>query len=396
MIGILPTTYTFSPQPALAVQETSSVVVLMAATSPWSHLVIEYLKESGFLVHVVDFNRSTIGAKGTNRQVEEESISALRARVDTLHLKPASGSFASRALSGARTLRRIAREHDVQVVLTLYGGLHAAIAWLSGIRPYVVYAVGSDVLLAEGSRRIISRLALGRASIVLANGQHLADRTRELAPNAHVERLYLGIDLERFRRMASPSKTPLFVCSRAFSAVYDNATIVRAVGKLQQLPPSFALTFLSAGPLLAETIALADSRLRPEVRQRVSFIGGVSDEGMVSALRAATFYISASHSDGASASLLEAMASGLFPILSDIPANREWVVSGENGLLFKPGDHHALANCMEQAFEMAPWMQPAVKANAELVAARADVKVNLRRLGELILRARPSSHVLGL
>ena len=44
--------------------------------------------------------------------------------------------------------------------------------------------------------------------------------------------------------------------------------------------------------------------------------------------RAADTYISCAQSDGTSVSLLEAMATGLPLIVTDIPSNREWVVEG--------------------------------------------------------------------
>ena len=52
-------------------------------------------------------------------------------------------------------------------------------------------------------------------------------------------------------------------------------------------------------------------------------------------LRRSKFYISATKSDGSSLSLLEAMGNGVIPIVSNIPSNREWVVDGVNGKLFR-------------------------------------------------------------
>jgi L-malate glycosyltransferase len=369
-------------QPRYSVPSSRPVVVLMAASSPWSQLVVQYLTRSGFSIHVVDFNSSP----GTNQELAAKSIAALRMKVASVHVIPPPRAFAWCLLVGAWKLRALARACDAQMVLALYGGMQAAIACLSGVRPYGVYVVGSDVLLAGPLRRFVSRVSLRRASTVLANGRYLADKTREVAPDVRIEPLYFGIDLDRFRPPPLPNRGHRFVCSRAFNEVYDNGTIVRALTALKVVPPDFALSFLSSGPLLRETIELADRILTAATRQGVSFAGGVSDMEVVAALRSATFYLSASHSDGASASLLEAMACGLVPIVSDIPANREWITDRENGLLFTPGDHLALARCIEVAMEGGPWIASAIETNYRMVAERANADVNLKRLSQVILR----------
>jgi glycosyltransferase involved in cell wall biosynthesis len=57
----------------------------------------------------------------------------------------------------------------------------------------------------------------------------------------------------------------------------------------------------------------------------------------------ADLYVSPAHVDGSSVSLMEALACGLPCLVSDIPANREWVTEGVNGWLFQDGDVNGLA-----------------------------------------------------
>jgi glycosyltransferase involved in cell wall biosynthesis len=66
----------------------------------------------------------------------------------------------------------------------------------------------------------------------------------------------------------------------------------------------------------------------------------------------ADLYISASHVDGSSVSLMEALACGLPCIVSDIPANKEWVKEGQNGWFFPDGDADALAIKILAAMEV--------------------------------------------
>jgi glycosyltransferase involved in cell wall biosynthesis len=60
-------------------------------------------------------------------------------------------------------------------------------------------------------------------------------------------------------------------------------------------------------------------------------------------LTAADIYVSTPFIDTTSVSLLEAMACGLAPVVTDIPGNREWIEDEVNGFLFPARNHYALA-----------------------------------------------------
>lgn len=66
----------------------------------------------------------------------------------------------------------------------------------------------------------------------------------------------------------------------------------------------------------------------------IEFYPAISHDEMIKMIKKSKIYISATKSDGSSLSLLEAMACGCYPVLSNIPSNREWVVDGLNGVLF--------------------------------------------------------------
>jgi glycosyltransferase involved in cell wall biosynthesis len=113
---------------------------------------------------------------------------------------------------------------------------------------------------------------------------------------------------------------------------------------------------------------------------RLLFPGQIGYEDLPRYYRSADLYISASHSDGTSISLLEAMACGCPVLVSDIPGNREWVQPGENGWLFPDGDAQALGQAIIQAVEQRgrlPEMGKAARKTAEL---RADWKLNFPQL----------------
>lgn len=71
---------------------------------------------------------------------------------------------------------------------------------------------------------------------------------------------------------------------------------------------------------------------------KVTFTGGVPHEVLPSLYARSDIAVLPSLSEGMSRMLLEAMSSGKAVVATDIPANRELVEHGENGLLVPPGD----------------------------------------------------------
>jgi glycosyltransferase involved in cell wall biosynthesis len=360
-------------------------VILMSLSSPWSREVVRHLSGFGVEVHVIELlpRDNPRGYIDYVRDHTRES-DGLDRHAASIHRVRTPRFSPLRFVSSARALRRIVRETNADLVLTLYGGSLAATAYLSGIRPYIVYVVGSDILLATALQKPVARIALTHAAAVLANGEHLARSVTTVAPRAKVIPLYLGVDVGDYSPPRERPRRLSFVCTRGFLEVYDNATIVRALGLLTDVPSDFTISFLSSGPLLQETERLADEVIATTWRDRVIFKRGASDQELKSTVKSASFYLSASLSDGTSSSLLEAMASGLIPIVSAIAANREWVTPDVNGMLFSPGDHSALAEMIRRAIDYEPWMDNARTENRRLVEKRADANVSMRKLRDIL------------
>jgi glycosyltransferase involved in cell wall biosynthesis len=80
------------------------------------------------------------------------------------------------------------------------------------------------------------------------------------------------------------------------------------------------------------------------------------------------------------------MACGLFPVVSDIPANREWIADGENGFLVPARDPEALARAIAEAWRNPELRALALRRNAQIVEARADWQRNMSVVDDLFRR----------
>jgi glycosyltransferase involved in cell wall biosynthesis len=96
-------------------------------------------------------------------------------------------------------------------------------------------------------------------------------------------------------------------------------------------------------------------------------------------LRQSDLYVALPEIDGASASLFEAMSAGLYPIVSDIAANRQWIRDGENGALVGYDDAAGVAAAIERAAADSSLRQRAVERNLEFARSRLDIRANTQR-----------------
>ena len=121
----------------------------------------------------------------------------------------------------------------------------------------------------------------------------------------------------------------------------DYPTLLRAFAHLRSASPQPLLLIAGHGAL-ADT--LRDMAARLEIAERVRFLGLRND--VPALMNAADAFVLSSAWEGMPMVLLEASASGLPIVATDVGGNREVVLNGETGLLVPSGDPRALANAM--------------------------------------------------
>jgi glycosyltransferase involved in cell wall biosynthesis len=305
-----------------------------------------------------------------------------------------------RYVTSVRALRRILRGVAPDVVLATYvtsNGLAAALAWDG---PLVVSARGGDALEQESGTRLpawlrarLLRFVCRRAVAVHAVSAELVEALRGAGiPSETIVEFPIGVDADRFRAIerTRPVAGPLrMIGTRAHDVVYHNEVILDAFARLRAAGRDLRLDLVGDGPLLDDRRRQAE---RLGVADRVRFLPRIANDDMPALLREADIYVSASSSDGTSASLLEALATGLLPIVTRIRANEPWVSDGVNGFLFGVGDAADLARVVVAALGRDDVRDRARTENPALVRARANLAANnTRMLGLLEAAARGRS-----
>ncbi len=321
--------------------------------------------------------------RGRGHQVKvwslEEGPADLAAeRLPALPL-PGALRYPSAVPALSRELRRFAPDLVDAHYVPNYGLMGA----LAGRHPLSVTAWGSDLLLAarrDPLQRARARFVLSRADLVVADAENLARAARELgasAPSVHF--VPWGADLSRFK--PGHERDPgLLISVRMHEPIYDLPTILEGVAPVLRARPECRLVIAGSGSLTASLRRRAVEILPGD---RVQWVGQLDAESLAAWLGKAAVALSASHSDSTSISLLEAMAAGAIPVVSDLEGNREWVADGDGARLFAIGDRAGLARAVEQVLDDSAWAERARLRNRREVEARADVARNMARIESL-------------
>ncbi len=288
-----------------------------------------------------------------------------------------------------RDLRRVIRAVQPDLIHAGPVQRSAFLAALAGFRPLISMTWGYDLLFdaeRNAAWRWATRFTLRRSDLLIADCATLRDRAVAYGmPPDRVVYFPWGIDLQRFspgadgglRARKGWEDAFVVLSNRAWEPLYGVDVVAHAFVRAAQRMPGLRLLLLGGGSLAAELRRIFQAG---GVLDRVAFVGYVPQRDLPRYYRAADLYVSASHSDGSSISLLEALACGLPAAVSDIPGNREWVTPGETGWWFPDGDAPALAEVLQAAAADRARLAAMRQRARALAEARADWSQNFQQL----------------
>ncbi len=259
-----------------------------------------------------------------------------------------------------RRLARAIREIAPDVVHTHSG------VWIKGARaaraagvPRVVHTEHGRHVPDPWLARALDRAASRRTDVVVAVSDALA---RTLVRDVGVDEAIVRVVRNGVAARARlPSRgAPL----RERLAIPGNAPAVASVGRLETvkgydlLLGAFARVAQAGGAPSPVLVVAGDGSLRGELERRARELGiaeavrlpGWIDD-VAELLAEADVFALASHSEGTSISLLEAMAAGRCPVVTDVGGNADVLGPELAHRLVPPGDEEALARGLRAALE---------------------------------------------
>lgn len=197
------------------------------------------------------------------------------------------------------------------------------------------------------------------------------------------------IDLSRFSIETQPSSlqltaSPHLIVTRNLERIYDNATALRAFSIIRRVYPRATLTVAGTGP---ERKALENLAKGLGVSDAVKFTGRVDNERMGSLYRSADVMINPSLADNMPISVLEALASGV-PVVTTNVGGVPYLVEHEKTALLVPvQDPEAMAEAVLLLLNNPAKAGEIRQAGIESVRQYAwpNVRVHLLRVYEQLL-----------
>lgn len=269
---------------------------------------------------------------------------------------------------------------------------HGTLAWLakrlSGLRAGIVgSAWGSDILVTPQRSFLhawLARRILRNCTLATSDSAYMAERMRALgAP----EVMTFAFGLEALPTEPVAKKTPwLFFANRGLEPIYRPDRVLALFAEIAARQPTAQLVIANSGSLAA---ALPDAARALGLSvgalangQQLEFVGRLDATAQAGWYDRAQWYLSLPQSDSVSVSLLEAMAHGCIPLVSDLPANRELVRDHDNGgIVTRAGlDLDALPQLLDNAAGIARVNRAWIGDHGLFEPAVARFLVRLREL----------------
>lgn len=293
--------------------------------------------------------------------------------------------------------RRIVRDLKPDILHAHQVAGDGWVAATTGYHPFITTAWGSDLLLGpqrSWAQRQLARWVLRRADAVTCVSSQLAEAARMLgADPERVTVAHWGIDTRIYsagpadanlRQQLTPGFGPVILSIRALKPVYNPLTLAQAIpGVLKQYPEAHFIirTYAADSETLQQFQDLVASN---GAAHNVTYVGELADERSIAVLyRLADIAVSIPSSDGTPISVLEAMACGTMPIVSDLPSLREWITDGENGLLVPVGNAKALTEAIVQLLRTPQVREQFRQRNQEIIQTRANQTLEMGKMEAL-------------
>jgi len=244
--------------------------------------------------------------------------------------------------------------HHFTIKPVIYGSLAAHILGIKGIvnsitgLGHLFIDPGFITRILRSFAKVLYKLSLYRTQVIFENPEdrNTFIQNRFLKP----EQTHLipgtGVDIKKFHPVPKKNDAPLILFASRLLVTKGISEFVEAARLFKQ--KGLRARFAIAGtPDPGNPASISPKQIDAWERSGIVEIWGWQND-MPTTLAQADIFCLPSYREGVPSALLEACASGLPIVATDVPGCRDVVSHGINGLLVKPQDSHSLSDALEQ------------------------------------------------
>lgn len=257
------------------------------------------------------------------------------------------------------------------------------IAALSGFHPFVLMPWGCDILNrphANKKQMNITKYTLNKADRIICDCLEVKNKIIALSgyDENKISIFRWGVDLNLFNPQNRNERIieklgwldkKVVIITRNFEKIYGLDYMAWAIPQVIKDVSEARFIFCGEGE---EKQNITDLIKQQNMSDYVYFAGFIEPSYLPHYLNMADIYVSPSLSDGTSISLLEAFACAKAVVVTDVPANLEWVKDADNGYVVRRCDAKALADKIVQLLKDNKLREKMGKKNIAIVKEKAN------------------------
>lgn len=249
------------------------------------------------------------------------------------------------------TIFTLKHKNDYDLIHAFSGLPGSITAYLSGL-PYIISFRGAEESGYESRRDLLLKiikpilaLIYSRAKKLDANSQYLKNLVLKSFPGLKIDVINNGVDSRIFYPAKRWPLQPVIFCSSRMGERKGVKYLIQAMPQVLIKFPQAKLILVGEG---SEKDKIKQLVKNLKISSSVIFKGRLNHQQLAKLYRNSRLFVLPSLSESQSNALLEAIASGLPIVATDIGGNPE-LVTKTNGLLVPPADSQAITEAILKA-----------------------------------------------
>ena len=342
---------------------------------------IEYFANKGHEVYLI--SQRSFG----NETLKNVNLHLLKT-IPQMRVVPYPINLFYNAMQVKRLIKKIKPDILHAHYITDYGVIGA----ITDFHPFVSTGWGSDILISPKKSKItkfLVRYTLKHTDLFTSDSDYLKETAISYgAPKDNSYVIQWGVDLKLFNPLSNSkikseldlkNNCQVVISTRSFEPIYNIDTIIKSIPIV--LNEANDVKFVLKNGYGTKGSELMNLARKMGVLDSTIIIDKMLDYGQMSNyLNMSDIFVSVPSSDSTPVSLLEAMACGLPVIVSDLPANREWVKDGWNGFIVPIKDSNVLAEAIIKLLRNEELQKLFGQRNYELINEKANHEKHMEKM----------------